>query len=296
MKAEFERQQARAAAWFLTPALTLMGIFFFVPVLAGLLLGLTDFDIYAFGSLRTVRFVGLSNFRRLFGDPVFWTSLRNTIYFVGVGGSLSVLVSLVTALVLNARGVRLRPLFRTVYFAPVVTTLVAVAIVWRYLYHPKYGLINHALGALGIGPIDWLGDPHWAMPGIVLLAVWRNFGYNMLIFVAGLGNIPEELYEAAAIDGAGAWKRFLHVTLPGLAPIFLFVGITTMIGFFQLFAEPYVMTQGGPLRSTTSLVLLMYEEGFRWWRMGVASAIALVLLVVTLAGTLVQMRVRRRVG
>jgi multiple sugar transport system permease protein len=296
VKAEFERQQARAAAWFLAPALALMGIFFFVPVLAGLLLGLTDFDIYAFGSLGTVRFVGLRNFRHLFGDPVFWTALRNTLYFVGVGGSLSVLVSLVTALVLNARGVRLRPLFRTVYFAPVVTTLVAVAIVWRYLYHPKYGLVNHALGVLGIGPIDWLGDPHWAMPGIVLLAVWRNFGYNMLIFVAGLGSIPEELYEAAAIDGAGAWRRFLHVTLPGLAPIFLFVGITTMIGFFQLFAEPYVMTQGGPLRSTTSLVLLMYEEGFRWWRMGVASAIALVLLVVTLAGTLVQMRLRRRVG
>jgi multiple sugar transport system permease protein len=296
MRAEFERQQARTAAWFLTPALALMGIFFYVPVLAGLLLCLTDFDIYAFGSLGTVRFVGLRNFSHLFGDPVFWTSLRNTLYFVGVGGSLSVLVSLVTALVLNARGVRLRPLFRTVYFAPVVTTLVAVAIVWRYLYHPKYGLVNHALGAFGIGPIDWLGDPHWAMPGIVLLAVWRNFGYNMLIFVAGLGSIPEELYEAAAIDGAGAWRRFLHVTLPGLAPIFVFVGITTMIGFFQLFAEPYVMTQGGPLRSTTSLVLLMYEEGFRWWRMGVASAIALILLLVTLAGTLVQMYLRRRVG
>ena len=296
MRAEFERQQARTAAWFLTPALALMGIFFFVPVLAGLLLCLTDFDIYAFGSLKTVRFVGLRNFRHLFGDPVFWTSLRNTLYFVGVGGSLSVLMSLVTALVLNARGVRLRPLFRTVYFAPVVTTLVAVAIVWRYLYHPRYGLVNHALGAFGIGPIDWLGDPHWAMPGIVLLAVWRNFGYNMLIFVAGLGSIPEELYEAAAIDGAGAWRRFLHVTLPGLAPIFVFVGITTMIGFFQLFAEPYVMTQGGPLRSTTSLVLLMYEEGFRWWRMGVASAIALILLLVTLAGTLVQMYLRRRFG
>ena len=296
MRAEFERQQARTAAWFLTPALALMGTFFFVPVLAGLLLCLTDFDIYAFGSLGTVRFVGLRNFHHLFGDPVFWTSLRNSLYFVGVGGSLSVLMSLVTALVLNARGVRLRPLFRTVYFAPVVTTLVAVAIVWRYLYHPKYGLVNHALGAFGIGPIDWLGDPHWAMPGIVVLAVWRNFGYNMLIFVAGLGSIPEELYEAAAIDGAGAWRRFLHVTLPGLAPIFVFVGITTMIGFFQLFAEPYVMTQGGPLRSTTSLVLLMYEEGFRWWRMGVASAIALILLLVTLAGTLVQMYLRRRVG
>ncbi len=127
-----------------------------------------------------------------------------------------------------------------------MTTLVAVAIVWRYLYHPHYGLLNYMLGWSGSGPIDWLGDPHWAMPAIILLSVWKNFGYNMLIFVAGLQSIPKELYEAAAIDGAGAWRRFRHVTLPGLAPTFLFVGVTTMIGYFQLFAEPYVMTQGGP--------------------------------------------------
>src|SRR5262245_4786133 len=132
------------------------------------------------------------------------------------------------------------------------------------------------------------------MPAIIGLAVWKNFGYNMLIFVAGLQTIPEELYEAAALDGASAWRRFLHVTLPGLAPVFFFVGVTTMIGFFQLFAEPYVMTQGGPLRSTTTLVLLMYEEGFRWWRLGTAAVFAFWLLAVTLLGTLVQARLQRR--
>jgi len=176
----------------------------------------------------------------------------------------------------------------------VVTTLVSVAIVWKYLYHPRYGLINWLLHLVGVGPVDWLGDPHWAMPAIILLAVWKNFGYNMLIFVAGLQMIPRELYEAAAIDGAGSGRRFRHITMPGLAPTFLFVSVTTMIGYFQIFAEPYVMTQGGPLGATRSVVLLMYEEGFRWWRMGMASAVAVLLLLITLAGTLVQLRWARR--
>jgi multiple sugar transport system permease protein len=293
MQSAFERQQARTAWAFLAPALGLIAVFFFLPVVVGLLLSLTDFDIYAIGAPESARFVGLRNYARTLSSPAFWGALRNTLYFVVVGGPLSALVSLVAALLLSAKLVRLRGLFRTIYFAPVVTTLVAVAIVWRYLYHPRYGLLNHGLGSVGIGPIDWLGDPHWAMPAIILLAVWKNFGYNMLIFVAGIESIPEELYEAAAIDGAGPWKRFWNVTLPGLAPTFLFVGVTTMIGYFQVFAEPYVMTQGGPLRSTTSVVLLMYEEGFRWWRMGVASAIAFVLLAITLVGTLVQMRLQR---
>jgi hypothetical protein len=153
-----------------------------------------------------------------------------------------------------------------------VTTLVAVAIVWRYLYHPRYWTpeLRCSEGS-GSRPIDWLGDPHFAMPAIILLSVWKNFGYNMMIFIAGLQGIPEEQYEAARIDGAGAWQCFWRVTLPNLAPTFLFVGVLTMIGFFQLFAEPYVMTQGGPLKSTTTIVLMMYEEGFRWWRLGMVA-------------------------
>jgi multiple sugar transport system permease protein len=288
-----ERRESRAAWLFLAPALVLFGLFFLVPVLVGLFLSFTDFDIYAIASPATARFVGLRNYFQVLSNPVFWTALKNTLYFVVVGGPLSVVTSLGAALLVNARLVRYKAVFRTIFFAPVVTTLVAVAIVWRYLYHPHYGLLNQALGVAGIGPIDWLGDPHWAMPAIILLAVWKNFGYNMLIFIAGLQSIPNEHYEAAAIDGAGAWGQFRHITLPGLGPTFLFVGVTTMIGYFQLFAEPYVMTQGGPLRSTTSIVLLMYEEGFRWWRMGMASAIAFLLLGITLVGTLVQMRLQR---
>jgi multiple sugar transport system permease protein len=286
-------ERTHAGWWFVAPALVLIGIFFFLPVAASLLLSITDFDIYAIASLGNVRFVWFRNYIDLMNNAVFWTAVRNTFYFALVGGPLTVAVSLVAALLINARAVRGKTFFRTIYFVPFVTTLVAVAIVWRYLYNPQYGLFNYALGFVGIGPIDWLGDPRWAMPAIILLAVWKNFGYNMLIFIAGLQNIPAELYEAAELDGAGPLRRFRHVTLPMLAPTFLFVGVITMIGYFQLFAEPYVMTAGGPLRATTSLVLLMYEEGFRWWRMGVAASVAFVLFLIILAWTLLQFRLQR---
>src|SRR5213078_556726 len=180
-------------------------------------------------------------------DPRFCTALRNTLYFVLVGGPLSVAVSLGAALLVCARLARFRGFFRTVFFLPVVTTLVAVAVVWRYLYHPRFGLLNRGLALVGLGPIDWLGDPAWAMPAIILLAVWKNF---------------------------------------------VFVGVVTMIGYFQLFAEPYVMTQGGPADSTLSVVLLMYEEGFRWWNMGHGAAIAFVLFAIILACTALQLRLR----
>lgn len=164
---------------------------------------------------------------------------------------------------------------------------------WRYIYHPQYGPLNALLSHVGIGPIDWLGSTTWAMPSIIILSVWKNFGYNMLIFLAGLQSIPEELYEAARLDGASTWQQFRHVTLPMLGPTFVFVGIVTMIASFQIFSEPYVMTQGGPLKSTLTLVLYMYEEGFRWWRLGLAAAIAVILFLLTLAGTMIQFQLRK---
>jgi multiple sugar transport system permease protein len=293
MSARGTRAQEAAGWMFAGPALLLIGLFFFVPVTAGLVLSLTDFDIYAIASPDTARFVGLANFATVLSDPVFWVALRNTLFFVLVGGPLTVAVSLAAAVLVNSRLARAPGFFRSLYFTPVVTTLVAMSVVFRYLYHPHYGLINHLLGLIGIAPIDWLGDPRWAMPAIVLLNVWRKFGYNMLILLAGLRAIPDELYEAAALDGARWWAQFRHVTLPNLAPTFLFVSVMTMIEQFQLFAEPYVMTQGGPLKSTTSIVLLMYEEGFRWWRMGHAAAIAFILFVIMLVATLVQLRLQR---
>ena len=286
-------ERNRAAYVFLAPALVIIGVFFLLPIAAALVLSLTDFDIYSIASIGNARFLGFANYARLLRTSDFWTALVNTLYFALVGGPLSIAASLGAALLLNHRLVRFRSFFRTVYFAPFVTTLVAVAIVWKYLYHPQFGVLNYMLGKVGVGPIDWLGNPHWAMPAIILVAVWKNFGYNMLIFIAGLQSIPQELYEAAHLDGAGAWQRFRHVTLPMLAPTLVFVSVITMIGYFQLFAEPYVMTRGGPLRSTTSVVLLMYEEGFRWWRMGYAASLAFVLFAVVLAATLVQLRLQR---
>jgi multiple sugar transport system permease protein len=286
--------EANTAAWFfLSPAYVLIGIFFFQPVAASLLLSVTDFDIYGVADPTATRFVGLRNYSHLLSTPDFWNALKNTLYFAFVGGPLTIAVALGAALLLNSKLVRFKGLFRTIYFTPFVTTLVAVAIVWKYLYHTQYGLFNFVLGKFGISPVDWLGDPHWAMPAIILMAVWKSFGYNMLIFIAGLQAIPEELYDAAEIDGASTSRQFFSITLPMLAPTLVFVGVVTMIGYFQLFAEPYVMTQGGPLRSTTSVVLLMYEEGFRWWRMGYAAAIAFVLFIVILIATMIQFRLQK---
>jgi multiple sugar transport system permease protein len=292
-QSQVEGRQNRAGWWFVSPALLLIGVFFVLPVLAALLLSFTDFDLYAIGDIGNARFVGLANYSALVHNPVFWLALKNTFYFALVAGPLTVAMSLGAALLVNAPLVRMRGLFRTIYFTPFVTTLVAVAIVWRYLYHPQYGLLNHALGWFGIDPINWLGDPHWAMPAIILMATWKNFGYNMLILIAGLQSIPEELYEAARLDGAGAIRRFRHVTLPMLGPTMLFVAVITMIGYFQVFTEPYVMTAGGPLKATETVVLLMYEEGFRWWRMGVAASYAFALFLIIMVGTLVQTRLQR---
>ncbi|MBZ5589391.1 MAG: sugar ABC transporter permease [Acidobacteriia bacterium] len=280
---------------FVAPALGLIVVFFVLPVVAGFLLASTDFDIYAIRDLATARFIGLANFAALLHDPVFWKALGNTFYFVLVGGPLSVAVSLGVAMILNARLVRFKGLFRTVYFAPVVTTMVAVATVWRFLYHPRFGVLNQLLGVVGIAPVNWLGDPHWAMPAIILMSVWKNFGYNMIIFVAGLQSIPGTLYEAARVDGAGPMQQLRHITLPSLRPMLVFVSIITMIGYFQLFTEPYVLTggTGGPLNATLSLVMYMYKQGFRWWNIGFGATVALVLFLIILAGTLLQLRFQR---
>ena len=278
------------------PALVVIGVFFALPVAAGLALSLTDFDLYALADLSTLRFVGLRNYAQLLQTPLFWQALGNTLYFVAVGVPVSIGLSLAAALLLNARVAKWQPLFRTALFAPVVTTVVAVAVIWRYLLHTRYGLINQGLAALGIDPVDWLGDPHWAMPAIILFAAWKNFGYNMIILLAGLQAIPEDLYEAARLDGAGFRAQFRHITVPMLGPVLLVVSILTMAGYFQLFAEPYVMTQGGPLQSTVSVLYFMYEEGFKWWNLGNASAVAFLLFALMTVVTVGMLRFARKRG
>lgn len=285
------------AGWaFAAPAMIMLGLFFFLPVLLAFALSLTDFDLYALANFDDLRFIGFGNYAELLQTPLFWKALGNTFYFVIVGVPLSIALSLGAAMLLNGVASRLVGLFRTALFAPVVTTLVAVAVIWRYLLHTRYGMLNYGLDNLGIDPVDWLGDPDWAMPAIILFAVWKNFGYNMVILLAGLQTIPNDLYEAARIDGANAWQQFLHVTLPGLGPMLLLVSILTMAGYFQLFAEPYVMTQGGPVESTVSVLYFMYEQGFKWWNLGFASAVAFILFVIMFAITAVQYRFAKSRG
>ncbi len=288
--------RTRAGWWFSLPALLLIGVFFLLPVVAALLLSFTDFDLYALADPANLRYIGLENYRTLLVTPLFWQALGNTAFFVLLGVPLSLLASLGAALLVDSRLARFRPLFRTALFAPVVTTLVAVALIWRYLLHTRYGLINYLLTHLGFPAIDWLGDPHWSMPSIVLLAVWKNFGYNMIILIAALQAIPEDLHDAARLEGAGAWARLRHITLPLLAPTLALVGILTVSGYFQLFAEPYVMTQGGPLQSTLSVLYFMFDQGFTWWKLGFASSVAFVLFALILLVTALQMRLTRRLG
>jgi multiple sugar transport system permease protein len=277
---------------FVAPSVVLLTIFFAIPVITAFLMSFTDFDIYSLANLHFARFIGLRNYTNLFSDPVFWKAMFNTFYFLVIGAPLTIFVALTAAVMLNSKLVRFKSILRAGYFAPVVATLVAVSVVWKYIYDPHFGLLNYALSFFGVSPHDWLSNPLWAMPAIIVFAVWKNFGYTMLIFLAGLQTIPETLYEAAEIDGAGPMQRFWKITVPMLAPTTLFVTVVTLIGYLQLFAEPYIMTDGGPVDSTLSIVLLMYRQGFRYWQMGYAASLAFVLAAVILVLTMIEMKIQ----
>ncbi|AKM06309.1 carbohydrate ABC transporter permease [Pelagerythrobacter marensis] len=288
----------RRAGWLLSaPALIAIALFFILPTVASLALSLTDFDIYALADIGNLRFVGLANYSALLSDPLFWTALGNTFWFVLLGVPLVVVVAFFAAILVNERMVAWRPAWRAVFFAPYVTTLVAAAVVWKYMLHARYGLFNHALGAIGLPPVDWLGDPRWAIPAITVFVVWKSFGYSMLIFLAALQTVPRELDEAARIDGAGWWSRLRHVTLPAVAPAAGLVAVLAVIAMFQLFAEPYVMTEGGPAQSTITVLYLMFDQGFQWWNLGIGAAVAVVLFACILAAALIPalaLRIYRR--
>lgn len=279
-----------------SPALAAILLFFVLPAAASLFLSFTDFDIYALADIGNLRFVGLANYERLLENPLFWKAMTNTLLFVGIGTPFIVALSLFAAMLVNSRWLQWRPVWRVALFAPYVTTLVATAVVWRYLLHTRYGLLNYLLSFFGVPPIDWLGSPTASLPAILLFVGWKTFGYNMIIFLAALQTVPRELDEAARIDGAGWFTRLRHVTLPAIGPTLLLVSVLTVAGMFQLFAEPYVMTQGGPAQSTVTILYFMYEEGFKWWNLGSGAAVAFLLFLCILAVTLVQLRLARRSG
>ncbi|RBM20879.1 sugar ABC transporter permease [Streptomyces sp. PT12] len=282
------------AGWlFSSPYLILFATFMAMPMVATLLMSFTDFGLRDITDPMGAEFIGLENYRELAGDDEFRTALGNTLYFVGVGVPLTVLAGLVVAVLLN-RGVgRLRTFFRVGFYAPVVTTIVAVAVVWRFVLDPYDGLISGALSEVGVTSPDFLGSEALAMPSLIAMAIWRNLGMGMVIFLAGLQSIPTEVREAARMDGAGPFQEFRRITVPLLRPTLLYVTVITTIGYLNVFEEPFVMTDGGPNDSTLTVSLLMYQEGFDFFHMGYASAMAYVLLTIIMAVTLLQLRLLR---
>ena len=287
-------RQERAAWMFTAPVLAIILLVLVLPTVLALALSVTDYSLYALADWSNLGFVGFGNFTDLARTPLFWRSLANTALFALLGVPAAIGLSLATALLLDAKTVRWKPLWRVLLFAPYVTSVVATAVVWRFLLNTRFGLVNYALGWVGIGPVDWLGDPHASIPAILIFVTWKIFGYNMIVFTAALSAVPGDLMEAARLDGAGRWARFRHVTLPAIGPTLLLAAVMSVAGFLQIFAEPYVMTLGGPAQSTTTVLYFMYQEGFTWWNLGRASAVAFVLFVLILALTMVQTRLGRR--
>ena len=281
-------RQTRAGIAFTAPVLIGTLIALVVPTIGALLLSTTDFDIYALASLGNLRFVGIGNYLELLRTPLFWQAVGNTLLFAAIGVPAAIATSLFVALLVSSATVRWKPLWRLLFFAPYVTTLVATALVWRYVLDARTGLLNHALSLVGIAPVDWLGDPRTSIPATLIFVVWKAFGYNMLVFIAALATVPQDLYEAARLDGAGAWARFRHVTLPAIGPALLLAAVLSVANFLQLFTEPYVMTHGGPAQSTLTVMYFMFDQGFTWWNLGVASAVAVLLFAAILVLTAVQ--------
>jgi multiple sugar transport system permease protein len=296
-KAQRDDPVRRAQKWrravtgwsFAAPFTVLFVVFMALPVLASLVLSVTDLRSTDLRNPFAVNFVGIDNFTRLFSDELFLKSAANTAIFVVIGVPLTMVLALAAASALNSGLIRFKALFRVGFYLPVVTSIVAIAVVWRFLLDPEAGLVDNLLRVVGIEGPNWLGNTSTALPSLIVMAAWRNFGFLMVIFLAGLQGIPQHLYEAATLDGAGRWQQFRHVTVPLLRPTLLFGAVMTSIGFLQLFEEPFVMTQGGPLNSTLSVSYHIYNQ-FGFGNYGYAAAISYVLFVAIVGLSVLQFR------
>ena len=294
LSARRRRRTTVVAYAFALPFLLSFAIFMVFPLLSSFVMSFTDFRSTDIPNPLAVGFVGVDQFTALFENPQFVRAMINTVYFVVVGIPLTMICGLALAIALNNGITRFRTAFRVGFYAPVVTSIVAVAVVWRFILQPD-GLLNVVLGWVGIQGPDWLNDPRWAMPAMILLAVWRNMGTLMIIFLAGLQSIPTDVLEAAQVDGASAWQRFTRITLPLLRPTMLLGGVLLSVGFLQFFEEPFVMTKGGPLDSTLSISYFTYNQ-FGFGNYGTASAASYVLFVAIALLSLVQFRTFRQKG
>jgi multiple sugar transport system permease protein len=283
------RREVIAGYLFSLPFLLLFLVFTIGPVVASFLMSFTDLRSADIRHPLAVGLVGLENYTKLFSDETFHKAAFNTAYFVVVGVPLTMVLALAVAVALDSGITRFRTFFRVGYYLPVVTSIVAVAVVWRFLLQPDTGIVNTLLGYVGIEGPSWLRSETWAMPSLIVMSAWRNMGALVIIFLAGLQVVPKEMHEAAAIDGAGAWGRFRHITLPLMRPTLLFGGVITMIGYLQFFEEPFVMTRGGPLDSTLSAAYYTYNQ-FGFGNYSYAAAMAYVLFVVIALVTALQFK------
>jgi multiple sugar transport system permease protein len=274
--------------FFLLPSIIGLSLFTVVPILTSLGLTFTEWDL-----LTPPVYVGLDNFRRLIGDQNFWKALSNTLFFIITYIPLVMVSALAIAILLNQKlkGV---VFFRGAFFTPVVSAWVAVALLWQWIFNPRFGLVNYLLGLIGINGPAWLLDPQWAMPAIVITSVWKDIGFVMIMFLAGLQSIPDDYYEVSSIDGANNWQRFWYITIPLLSPTVFFALIISLINSFQVFDQVWIMTKGGPAGATSVLVELIVKNAFSYSRMGYAATLSWVLFLLVFVVTVFQMRLQRR--
>lgn len=284
-KTPIQRRDFWDSLCFLSPSLIVFVVFIFLPIAIAFYLSMMKWDLLS----ADKQFVGLTNYIYYLKDPFFYKVLLNTLYYAAAHIPLDLVFSLSLALILNKK-LKGLSFYRTVYFIPVISSMVAVSAVWIWIYEPESGgLANYFLSLLGISPLGWLNDPKWAMPAIIIMSVWKGLGYNIIIFLAGLQNIPDSYYEAARVDGANAWQQFRNVTLPLLSPITYFVVLMGIINSFKVFTQIEVMTpEGGPLNTTSVLVFYLYQEAFHKYRFGRASALAFILFIIVIAITMIQ--------
>jgi multiple sugar transport system permease protein len=290
-----ELVEQRYSYLFIAPAVILFSIFVFIPVVSSFFLSFTRYN-----ALSAPKWIGLDNYYQIFSkDPRFWKALGNTVVYVIGVVPIGISISLLLAVAIDQK-IKFKNFYKAIFFMPVVTSVVAVSVIWKWLFAgEKYGLINYWLLKIGINPVDWLMSPTWTLPAIMIMSIWAGLGYNMILLLAGLQTIPQTLYEAAEIDGAGTWHKFWRITLPLLRPTLLFVVSMSVINSFQLFEQVYIMTSGtgegvgGVLDCALSLVAYLYEKGFQRFEMGYASAIAYILFAIILSATLVNMKVIR---
>lgn len=279
--------------FFVSPAMLLLVAFGIFPIIVAAAISTTNMNISGFIRPENIEFVGLDNYVTLFDDPQFWQAVGNTGVFAVFGVPTIVVLSLLVALLLNRSGNAFFQALRSFYFVPAITAIVAVSLIWGYLYNTQFGFFNHVLSLVGIPEVQWLSDPTLAKFSVGMVAVWRGMGLNTIIFLAALQGVPQEYLEAASIDGAGEWRRTFSITLPLLRFAIFFVSVTTTIAWLQFFDEPFVLTDGGPLGATASISIFLYKEGFRLNQFGYASAGSVVLFVLIAIITVIQLRLRR---